>query len=178
MPGGGDRSERSAQVLDSLLPYESEVTTAGGRHFLLRILPYRTTRNVIDGVVITFVDISRQRRAEQLFRQSLEYSLIATVISDAKGDITMINREAEKLFGWSSNELMDQPVEKLLPETLRAGHRKARSAYMKNPAARLFGARQPLTCLRKDGTEFKAEIGLAPLRTDNGMLIMANIREL
>lgn len=176
--GGINLSERSAQVLDRLMPYESEVTTDKGRHFLLRILPYRTTRNIIDGVVITLVDISGQRRAEQLFRQSLEYSLVATIISDARGEISLVNRQAEKLFGWTSSELMDQSIENLIPDRLRAAHRKARKAYMKDPSVRLLGERQPLPCLRKDGTEFEAEIGLAPLRTDTGILIMANIREI
>ena len=43
-----------------------------GRYYLLRILPYRTTRNMIDGVVITFVNISEQRRAENLFSKCVE----------------------------------------------------------------------------------------------------------
>jgi two-component system CheB/CheR fusion protein len=176
--GGIDLSERSAQVLDSLVPYEAELTTTDGRYFLLRILPYRTTRNVIDGLVITLVNISGQRRAERLFRQSLEYSLMATLMINAKGDITLVNRQAEKLFGWPSSELLNQSVENLIPDKLRAGHRKARKAYMKEPGVRVLGERQPLSCLRKDGSEFKAEIGLVPLNTENGTLIMANIREL
>jgi two-component system CheB/CheR fusion protein len=175
--GGIDLSERSAQVLDSLLPFESEVSTNAGRHFLLRILPYRTTRNIIDGVVITLVDISAQRRAEHLFRQSLEYALIATVIVDGKGEITLVNREAEKLFGWSRNELISQSIENLVPDPLRAVHRKQRKAYMKNPTVRVLGETKPLSCVRKDGSEFKAEIGLVPLSTGNGTVVMASIRE-
>jgi two-component system, chemotaxis family, CheB/CheR fusion protein len=175
--GGINLSQRAAQVLDSLIPYEGEVTTAAGRDYLLRILPYRTTRNVIDGVVITFVDISAQRRAEQLFRQSLEYSLMATVICNTEGKITMVNQETEKLFGWSRDELLEQTIEMLVPHELRARHGQMRETYMKAPVARHLGDRKPLACLRKDGTEFKAEIGLAPLATDSGTLIMANIRE-
>jgi two-component system CheB/CheR fusion protein len=176
--GGVDLSQLSAQVLENLAPYEGDVTTAEGRHYLMRILPYRTTRNVIDGVVVTFVDVSEQRRAEQLFRQSLEYSLVATVISNAGGEIMMLNRQAEKLFGWSRSELLKQSIETLVPEKLRAAHRKAREQFLKTPAVRLLGEREPLSCLRKDGTEFKAEIGLAPLQLDEGTLVMANIREL
>jgi len=74
--------------------------------------------------------------------------------------------------------LVNQSIETLIPDKLRAAHRKSRKEYMKNPKVRLLGETQPLPCLRKDGAEFKAEIGLAPLHTDNGMVIMASIREL
>jgi PAS domain S-box-containing protein len=165
-------------VLDSLQPYEQEVHTKDGRYFLLRILPYRTSRNVIDGVVITFVDITVQHNAEQLFYQSLKYSLVATIIIDANGEMQIINERAEKLLGWTEDELRGRPVEALVPENQRVEHHRLRKKYMKSPSPRLMAQRVPLICQRKDGTQFKAEIGLAPLYTEKGTLIMANIREL
>ena len=52
-------------MLDRLVPIEREVSAANGRHYARRVLPYRTTDNRIDGVVITFVDITDRKRAEQ-----------------------------------------------------------------------------------------------------------------
>jgi len=169
--------ERSSEVIDSLIPFEHEVHSDDERYYLLRILPYRTTRNTIDGVVITFVNITVQHNAEQLFTQSLKYSLVAAIISDANGDILIVNRQAEQLFGWSDEELRGRPVEELIPEDRRAAHRHKREKYLQAPSPRLLGQAAPMTCRRKDGSIFKTEIGLAPLYTEQGMLIMANFRD-
>ena len=175
--GGVDLSSRSSAVLDTLAPYEQEVRTDHDRYYLLRILPYRTTRNMIDGVVITFVNISEQRQAEHLFHKCVEQSLIATIICNDRGEMQIVNREAEKLFGWHKSELKDQSVEKLVPADRRDWHRGQRIEYMESPKLRTLGEHEPLTCMRKDGSKFKAEIGLAPLHTENGLLIMVNVRE-
>jgi two-component system CheB/CheR fusion protein len=57
-------------VLDTLVPREAEVKTRSGHWYLMRILPYRTSDNVIEGAVITFVDIAAQKRAESRTRQA------------------------------------------------------------------------------------------------------------
>lgn len=175
--GGVNLVERSAAVLDTLIAFEEEVRTGSDRYYLLRILPYRTTRNVIDGVVVTFVNVSERRRAEELFHQCLEFSLVATIISNAQGEIQLVNKQAQELFGWTLDELRDRPVETLIPDEVRLAHLTHRKRFMKSPRPVLMGSRAPLTCVRKDGSEFKAEIGLAPLRTERGLLIMASIRE-
>lgn len=113
--------------------------TANGRYYLLRILPYRTTRNIIDGVVITFVNISSQRRAEQLFHRCIEYLFIATIICDAIGEMQIVNQQAEQLFGWTRSELQGQLVEKLIPEAQREQPRQWRAEYIKSPRPRAMG---------------------------------------
>jgi two-component system CheB/CheR fusion protein len=174
--GGVNLTERSGQVLDTLVPYEQEVHAESGT-YQLRILPYRTTRNVIDGVVITFVNLSGQRRAEQMLNQYLENSPVATIIFGADGDMQIINREAEKVFGWSADELRGKVVEELMPPRLRKKHRKLRAEYMVAPRSIMVGEREPLHCLHKSGDEFEAQIGLAPLYIEDEVLIMANIQE-
>ena len=71
----------AAEVLRTLAAQETEVPTREGGWRLVRILPYRTTENVIDGLVITLVDITRTKRAEQAAEQSRAYaeSIVATV---------------------------------------------------------------------------------------------------
>ena len=65
--------EDCKQVLETLVPVEREVTDVSGCYFLLRIYPYRTRENVIEGVVLTIVDIDRSKRAEEKATESLEF---------------------------------------------------------------------------------------------------------
>ncbi len=67
-----DLDDDARAVLERLVPVEREVSGGEGRHFLRRILPYRTTDNRIDGVVLTFVDITARRKAEESLRESEE----------------------------------------------------------------------------------------------------------
>lgn len=173
---GIDLSERSAKVLETLIPYEEEVH-ANGKYFQLRILPYRTTRNIIDGVVITFVNISGQRQAEQMLKQYMEHSPVATVISDKNGLIQVTNPRVEMLLGWSSTELVGRPVEMLIPEALREGHRQTREKYMESPHPIQVREGKPVSCLRKDGSMMNVTIGLAPLNADDHVYVMANIQK-
>ncbi|MGR9108184.1 MAG: chemotaxis protein CheB [Gammaproteobacteria bacterium] len=176
--GGIDLCEKSAGVLETLRPYEQEIHTDKGQHYLLRILPYRTTHNVIDGVVLTFVNVTAQWRAEHLLDQLMGSSIIAQVVADQTDRIRIVNRQAEKLFGWPEAELRGKPVEVLIPEAKREAHRTRFGQFIKSPQPRTLGTTEPLPCLRKDGSEFKAEIGLAPLVTDDEFLIIAYIREI
>ncbi|PWR73711.1 chemotaxis protein CheB [Methanospirillum lacunae] len=66
--------EEAAVVLDSLVPKEKEIQTTDNRWFLVRILPYRTLKNVIDGVVLSFIDINNRKRAEEEAVRSREYA--------------------------------------------------------------------------------------------------------
>jgi PAS domain S-box-containing protein len=81
----------------------------------------------------------------------------------------------EKLFGYSNEELLGQPVEMLLPERLRKQHPAHRARFFASPQARPMGAGQVLYARRKDGNEFPVEIGLNPVRTDSGLLVVASI---
>ncbi|MDA0747006.1 MAG: PAS domain-containing protein [bacterium] len=92
-------------VLDSLIPKETEAQNKGGLWFLVRILPYRTAENVIEGVVITFLDIDAQKRAEQraLVAQQYAESIVDTVrealvVLDEDLCVVSANRSFYKMF--------------------------------------------------------------------------------
>jgi two-component system, chemotaxis family, CheB/CheR fusion protein len=95
------------EVLDKLIPVETEVLSASGRWYLRRVLPYRTTENQISGVVITFVDIGARKQAEQEILEArenlhavLEQLPAAVVIAEAPtGKLMLANRHAATLFG-------------------------------------------------------------------------------
>ena len=74
------------------------------------------------------------------------------------------NPRAEELFGYSSQELIGQPVEMLVPARFRGGHPRHRENYSAAPRTRQMGAALNLFGLRKDGTEFPVDIMLKPMR--------------
>jgi len=107
----------------------------------------------------------------------LEAAPDAMVIIGVDGTIRLVNGQAESLFGYTRDELVGQPVEILVPARYRSGHPKHRSAYFADPKSRPMGAGIELYAVRKDGTEFPAEISLAPVRTSEGVLVTAAIRD-
>ena len=89
----------------------------------------------------------------------------------------MVNAQVEKLFGYNRDELLGEPVEILVPESMRAIHVHHREDYFAHPVSRPMGAGMDLAARRKDGTEFPAEILLAAIETEGGLLVSAAIRD-
>ncbi|MDD5037208.1 MAG: chemotaxis protein CheB [Methylococcaceae bacterium] len=116
-------------VLDRLVSKEIEVQTQAGAWFLLRIRPYRTVENVIEGAVITFVDISELKRAQAIARENQAQRHLAAVVRDSRDGILMLdlsgcilawNPAAERLYGWSEDEALTKNIAEMIPEGLRA----------------------------------------------------------
>lgn len=138
----------------------------------------------VTGVVITFKDVGERRRAqkalwqsEHMFHDLLEFAPDAIVISNAHGRISVVNSQAEKLFGYSKAELKGQAIEILIPARLRGDHDRYRKEYHGQPHPRPMGAGMDIFCVRKDGSEFPGDISLGPLETSEGRLVMAVVRD-
>lgn len=117
---------------------------------------------------------------ELLFEQNqriMEVTPEAMVISDSGGKIVMVNAQAEKLFGYSRDELIGQSIDMLLPERFRAGHGVHRGAYMTQHTTGQMGKGRELFGRKKDGTEFSAEISLGPMKTESGLLVISAVRD-
>ena len=126
---GYDRLLEDAQaVLDTLIPREIEVQTRTGAWFLLRVRPYRTLENVIEGAVLTFTNISEVRQAQAVLRESESLRRLAVVVRDSNdavivhdldGHIAAWNPRAAALYGWSEAEALAMNVDVITPERLR-----------------------------------------------------------
>jgi PAS domain S-box-containing protein len=101
----------------------------------------------------------------------------AMVIADETGTVLFVNGVAERLFGWSRAELVGQPVEALLPARFRAMHEVHRGGYHAAPRTRPMGLGLDLSALRKDGSEFAAEISLAAMVVDGRRCVAAAVRD-
>jgi protein-histidine pros-kinase len=107
----------------------------------------------------------------------LEAAPDAIVAVDATGRITLVNAQTERLFGWQRDELVGQLVEVLVPQAARSIHPGHRRRYLVEPKPRPMGAGIELSALRRDGTEFPAEISLSAIETEEGPLVAAAIRD-
>ncbi|MBN2369894.1 MAG: PAS domain-containing protein [Vicinamibacteria bacterium] len=126
---GYDRLVEDVQaVLDTLVPSELEVQTKAGAWYLLRIRPYRTLENVIEGAVITVVETTEMKRAQEALREYKALRRLAVVVRDAHDAIAMHDLEgrilawnpgAERLYGWSEAEALAMNVRDLIPEDRR-----------------------------------------------------------
>ncbi|GGZ83990.1 PAS domain S-box protein [Streptomyces echinoruber] len=115
--------------------------------------------------------------AEEWCSGLLETAPDAMVIVDGTGTIRLVNAQTEALFGYGREELLGRPVELLVPHRFRAHHVRHRDGYAAHRQVRPMGADLELHGLRKDGTEFPAEISLSPLETADGPLVSAAVRD-
>ena len=125
---GYDRLLVDAQaVLNTLIPKEVDVQTHEGKFFTMRILPYRTLDNVIEGAVITFVEITEIVRTREALRKANELLRLAVVVRDASdamtvqdldGRIIAWNPGAAKLYGWTEEEALKMNVRDRIPAAL------------------------------------------------------------
>jgi PAS domain S-box-containing protein len=108
-------------VLAQVVPREKEVQTRDGRWWLRRTVPYRTTDDRIDGVAITFIDVSLVRHSDQrarLLAALLEDANDAVIVHDFEGRITIWNHGAERMYGYREAEAFQMNVKQLVPEEL------------------------------------------------------------
>jgi two-component system, sensor histidine kinase PdtaS len=126
-------------------------------------------------VLSASVDITARKRSEDRFRRVVESLPSAMVMIRANGQIEMVNAQAERLFGYPRRELLGQPIEMLVPARFGKHHPSLRSAFFNDPQSRPMGAGRDLYALRKDGSEFPVEIGLNPIETDEGMMVLSAI---
>jgi PAS domain S-box-containing protein len=120
-------------------------------------------------------DITERNRADERFRQLIEGAPNGMVMIDQEGKIALVNAQIEQAFGYTRQELLGQPIEVLVPERFHNHHFAYRNAFLAAPTARPMGSGRDLFGRRKDGSEFPVEIGLNPLETEQGVMVLGTI---
>jgi PAS domain S-box-containing protein len=173
LPGGGT----GEQVLAELFAkgeWNGEVIQRrkdGERlHLLNSISVLKSERNEVIGIVSVNRDVTARTRVERKFRGILEAAPDAMVIVDKQQRIVLVNAQAEKLFAYAREELLNQPAAMLVPERFRA-------RFLTDPREGAEGEASDLYALRKDGSELPIAISISPLETEEGILICGAIRD-
>ena len=126
-----------------------------------------------------FAATSRSESAAQArdaqFRLVMEAAPNGVLMAGEDGTISMVNAQVERMFGYGREELLGRAVDMLVPERFRPAHAEHRRAFFAEAASRPMGTTREWYGLRKDGTEFPVEIGLNPIRTSSGRMVLAAI---
>jgi PAS domain S-box-containing protein len=115
---------------------------------------------------------------EAKYRGLLEAAPDGVVVIDRKGHMVLVNAQAEKMFGYSREEMLGQPIELLVPQRFHGIHVAHHTTYFSNPGTRSMGAGQDLLGRRKDGSEFPVDISLSPFQAEEGLLVTSIVRDI
>jgi PAS domain S-box-containing protein len=118
-------------------------------------------------------EASAAREGRAKFRALLDSIAECAVIVDSDGRITDMNRMAEAVFGYERTELLNQPIEYLMPERFREAHVAQRESYMASPRRMPMGSGRELIGRRRDGSEFPVEISLSPIKSGDDERVLA-----
>jgi PAS domain S-box-containing protein len=127
------------------------------------------------GYMVMVRDNTQRRRTLKYSTMMVELAMNAMIMVDAAGLLIAVNPQTEKMFGYSSRELLGRSVEQLVPARFRIEHPENRERFFAAPAVRAMGSGRDLFGQRKDGTEFPVEIGLNPVETDEGLVVLGSI---
>ena len=120
----------------------------------------------------------RTRASEERFSAVAESAIDAIVSADGRGTILSWNKSAQAMFGYAREEIVGQPLTRLMPERYRAAHERGLAHHLDAEQPRLIGRTVELEGLRKDGSEFRVDLALSSWRTEEGLFFSAIIRDI
>jgi len=129
------------------------------------------------------IEADKKRYEEELaqtkamFEGLFEFAPDAIVVVNREGRIVQVNKQTERLFGYTRSELMGADHDILVPEHFRSKHLEDRRGYMAGPHVRHMGTGMELYGRKKDGSEFPADIALGPLPIKNDVVMLAVVRD-
>jgi two-component system CheB/CheR fusion protein len=186
------------QVLDKLTPIEKDVWSLGdaqkSRCYLRRIVPYRTVDDHINGIIITFVEVTesyhKKKHLEQCVQERtkalhdreirltsiMKYASEAIVVMDDKSVITDFNQAAEYMFGYQAVEILGKKIDKLVPIAFVENTKERRNTDLNIDRKIVTLAPKKLKAIRKNGSQFP--IRLTTTATANDEVFISIITDL
>ncbi|WP_371378332.1 response regulator [Thalassotalea aquiviva] len=132
----------------------------------------------------TLTDVSTQKQisielnnALRNSKEMFNFAPDAMIMTKADGEIVEINDAAEKLLGYTSAELIGQPVEVLVPKEIRQQHIHYRNSFIKEHHSRPMGSGLELTAVAKDNRQIPVEVSLSPIQMSSGKQVVASLRD-
>jgi PAS domain S-box-containing protein len=119
--------------------------------------------------------VAKEDRLEEKLRLIVDAAPNGMILVDQKGEITLVNSQVERVFGYSREELLGQSIEMLVPDAVRAKHPTHRKSFDADPKVRSMGAGRDLYGQHKDGRHIPVEIGLNPFTTEGERFVLASI---
>jgi PAS domain S-box-containing protein len=141
--------------------------------FIVQYLSAGEGRSV--GYSVMVRDNTERRRSMKYSTMMVELAMNAMIMVNSEGHLIAVNPQTERIFGYSANEMIGKSVELLVPLRFRPNHPADRQQYFSAPAVRAMGSGRDLFGQRKDGSEFPVEIGLNPIETDEGLVVLGSI---
>lgn len=120
----------------------------------------------------------KYQKIKEQYEKLLESTPDAMLFVNRESRMVLVNTQFEIIFGYTKDEIIGKDLEILIPERFRKSHRANVHDFFVNPRNRLMGYGLDIYGLRKDHTEFPADISLSPLHTDEGMLVIAAVRDI
>lgn len=133
---------------------------------------------VVRGETRRTLQATAARAGKSKFRVLMDAVAEGAVIVDEEGRIRDANRKLEELFRYDRTELINQPVEILVPERFREAHVGHRQRYMAHPDPVPLGIGRELVARRRDGSEFPMELSLSPLKLDGEKEVLALVTDI
>ncbi len=141
----------------------------------LRASPVRAPDGTVLGISIIARDVTADRMAQEMFRLSVEHSPAGNILADAGGTILLVNAQVERAFGYGREELVGQPIEVLVPAAMTDKHQQFIADFLADPERRAMGEDREIFGQRKDGAVFPIEVGLTPVPSRTGTLVLAAV---
>jgi PAS domain S-box-containing protein len=137
----------------------------------------------LNHIVVFAEDITERTHSvlhnrETKFRTFLEAASEAVIVSKSNGEVTLFNRKAEEIFGYSQAEMLGQSVECLMPDRFRQRHIGFREGYYVEPSQRSMGQARDLSARRKDGSEFPIEAGLSSVQIGGEQFVLTFLTDI
>ncbi|HEV3236597.1 MAG TPA: PAS domain S-box protein [Gemmataceae bacterium] len=163
-----------------------EHQTSAGEKLYVQIMktPICDSENEMIGTQVIFWDVTERKRweealsdSERRYRQLTEASLDGIVVADETGTITLFNPAAERIFGYSSAEVLGQSLDIIVPSDYLQAHRQGLQRYVETRQPHLIGRPTEMSARRRDGTEFTLELSLSAIDLGGELQFLGSIRD-